>query len=324
MLLPRCRLPADLLCWLTSGLLAAACLLMPNPRSKLLAATLEVGAGKTYAQPSAAAAAAHDGDHIMIAAGSYFDCAIWRANNLTIQGAGADATVITDKTCMGKALFITQGNGITIRDLTLTRARVPDFNGAGIRAEGGDLLIQHVNFINNQNGLLAGDEPGKKIVVSDSKFLRNGTCSGSGCAHGLYVGDLALLRVERTTFFETHQGHAIKSRAKRTEVIGCDIADGAEGTSSYAVEVPNGGAVVLRDSKIQKGPKSENHSAALMIGSEGVTQPTPEILVEHNTFLAEGSYNSFLVVNMTATEAQLVGNTLQGNAKALRGDGSTK
>jgi hypothetical protein len=310
--------------WLTVGLLAMSCLFASNRWSPVLAATLEVGPGKTYAQPSAAAAAAHDGDRIVIAAGTYFDCASWKANNLTIEGAGPDSTVITDKTCSGKALFITDGDNITIRALTLTRARVPDGNGAGIRAEGGNLTIQHVSFINNQDGILAANEPGKTITVSDSLFVHNGACESSGCAHGIYVGDLALLRVERTKFFETWHGHHIKSRAKRTEVIGCDLADGANGTSSYDVEIPNGGGVLLRDNKIQKGPKSENHTAAVMIGAEGITQPTPEIVVEHNTFLVEGDYNSFLVNNMSATEATLVGNTLQGNAKALHGDGTVK
>lgn len=322
--LPRILSRNPFASWLMAGLLVMPCLLAPNLRSPALAATLEVGVGKPYPQPSAAAAAAHDGDRVEIAAGSYFDCAVWIANNLTIEGAGPDKTVITDKTCMGKALFVTEGNNITIRALTLTRARVPDFNGAGIRAEGGDLTVQNVHFINNQNGLLAANEPGKKIIVSDSEFIHNGTCESSGCAHGIYVGDLALLRIERTKFFETRQGHHIKSRAKRTEVIGCDIADGANGTASYDIEIANGGAVLVRDNRIQKGPKSENHVAAVKIGAEGVTQPTPEIIVEHNTFLVEGNYNSFLVDNMTATEATLIGNTLQGNAKALRGDGTVK
>ena len=287
------------------------------------AATLEVGPDKTYKQPSQAAAAAHDGDHIRIAPGQYFDCAIWRAGNLVIEGAGPDSTVITDKVCQGKALFITVGNNITIRNLTLTRARVPDWNGAGIRAEGGNLTIEHVNFINNQDGILAIPSPTGKILISDSAFIRNGTCEGGGgCAHGVYVNALALLRIERTKFFETKQGHHIKSRALRTEVIDCDIADGANGTSSYTVDVPNGGAVLLRGNHIEKGPKSENHTAALMVGAEGVTQPTPEITVKNNTFLVEGDYTSYLVVNMTATEALLKGNTLQGNARALRGDGT--
>ena len=77
-------------------------------------------------------------------------------------------------------------------------------------------------------------------------------------------------------------------------MIGCDLEDGPGGTSSFAVDVPNGGAVVLRDNHIEKGPKSENHTAAIMIGEEGRTQPTPEIIVEHNTFRVDGSYNSYL------------------------------
>jgi hypothetical protein len=308
----------------TAAALAIAGLAAPCLAAPALAATLEVGLGKTYTMPSAAITAAHDGDRIVIAAGTYFDCAVLSANNLTIEGAGPEATVITDKTCMGKALFVARGNNITIRNLMLTRARVPDFNGAGIRAEGGDLTIERVHFVNNQEGILTAPMTGKTIIIRDSAFLRNGTCEGGSCAHGVYVGNLALLRIERTKFFETKQAHHIKSRAQRTEVIGCDIADGADGTSSYAVEIPNGGAVVLRDNHIQKGPKSENHNAALMIGAEGITQPTPEILVEHNTFLVEGSYNAYLVSNLTATEAELKGNVLQGNAKALRGDGVVK
>jgi hypothetical protein len=288
------------------------------------AATLQVGTGKAYKLPSDAAAAAHDGDHVVIAAGEYFDCAVWRANDLTIEGAAPDTTVITDKVCQGKALFITAGNRITIRNLTLTRARVPDFNGAGIRAEGGDLTIQHVRFINNQDGLLAAPAPTATITISDSEFLRNGTCEGGGCAHGIYVNDLKLLRIERTKFFETKQGHHIKSRAQRTEIIGCDIADGPKGTASYSVDIPNGGAVLLRDNHIEKGPLSENHNAGLMVGAEGVTQRTPEIIAEHNIFRVDGDYTSYLVNNMTATEAALSGNTLQGNAKALHGDGEVQ
>jgi hypothetical protein len=289
------------------------------------AATLAVGPNQPYRLPSAAAAAAHDGDHVTIAAGTYSDCAVWKANNLTIDGAGPDATMISGTPCAGKALFIAQGNAITIRNLALTNAHVGDFNGAGIRAEGGDLTIEHVRFANDEDGILAGALPNKTIIIRDSEFVGNGTCEGGGgCAHGVYAGHIGLLRVERSRFFQTRAGHHIKSRAQRTEVIGCDLGDGPGGTSSLAVDVPNGGAVVLRDNHIEKGPRSENHTAAVMIGEEGPTQPTPEIIVEHNTFRVDGGYGSYLVYNATATAAVLAGNTLQGNAKPLFGDGSVK
>ncbi|WP_158931903.1 hypothetical protein [Acidisphaera sp. S103] len=290
-----------------------------------MAATLLVGPGMPYKLPSAAAAVAHDGDHIKIGAGSYSDCAVWKANNLTIEGAGPDATMISGRPCAGKALFIAQGNAITIRNLALTNAHVADFNGAGIRAEGGDLTVEHVRFADDEDGILAGVLPGKKIVVRDSEFIGDGTCEGGGgCAHGIYVGHIGLLRVEHSRFLRTRSGHHIKSRSLRTEVIGCDMADGTDGTSSFAVDVPNGGAVVVRDNHIQKGPRSENHQAAIMVGEEGASQPTPEIIVEHNTFRVDGGYESYLLNNRTPTGAVLTGNTLQGNAQALLGNGHIK
>jgi Right handed beta helix region len=284
------------------------------------ARTLEVGPGKQFAQPSQAAAAAQDGDRVVIAPGQYFDCAVWRQNNLTVEGVSAQDTVITDKTCQGKALFVIPGSNVTVRNLTLTRARAPDGNGAGIRAEGRNLLVERVRFIDNQNGILAADQPQSEIIVRDSEFVRNGTCE-QDCAHGIYANRLALLRVERSAFRETRQGHHVKSRAFRTEVLGCDIGDGPTGTASYLVDVPNGGAVVIQNNRLEKGPKAENHLAAISIGAEGVDRPTPEIRVEGNQFSADGAYATVFVVNLTATPAMLRDNQLRGQVKPLRGDG---
>jgi hypothetical protein len=298
--------------------LLLGCALFAGPTT---ARTLEVGPDKPYKMPSDAIAAAADADRIVIAPGEYFDCAVVHQNNLVIEGSDpAGTAVMTDKACQGKAILVTTGAGIVVRNLTLTRARVPDFNGAGIRAEGSSLTVDHVHFINNQDGILTGAPEGSTLTVRDSEFLRNGGCDGA-CAHGIYAGHIALLHVEHTRFFETKEAHNIKSRALRTEVIGCDIADGAEGTSSYQVEIPNGGSVVVRDSTMEKGPKSGNHTAAIMIGSEGVTQPTREITIDNNTFRNDGDYQTTFVVNLTATEAQLKGNHFSGPVKPLRGDG---
>ena len=285
------------------------------------AKTLEVGEGKTYKLPSLAAAAARDGDVVRIYPGEYFDCATWQANKLTVEGVGdADKVVITDKACGGKALFITTGADITIRNLTLTRARVPDANGAGIRGEGDMLVVEGVRFINNQNGILTGF-PGATIIVRDSVFDRNGTCEKS-CSHGIYVGGAKLLHVENSRFGNTRQGHHIKSRALRTEVIGNTIIDGPEGTASYVIDVPNGGSLVVRDNTMEKGPLAENRSTAISIGAEGVTQPTRELLIENNIFRNAGSYDTLFVTNLTATEAVVRGNRISGRAKPLQGDGA--
>ena len=215
--------------------------------------TLEVGPDQAFKSPSAAIAAANDGDVIEIAPvkNGYFDCAVVRSNHLTIVGKGPDV-VLTDKTCQGKAIFVITGNDVTIRNLTLTRARVPDGNGAGIRAEGNNLVVEKSRFINNENGILAADAPESTIRILDSEFTHNGKCQNA-CAHGIYVGHIALLHIEGTKFFDTRDGHHIKSRAVRTELVGNDIEDGPNGTSSYLVDIPNGGTLIMENNVLERG-----------------------------------------------------------------------
>lgn len=300
-------------------LLAAGLLLLVCTQSSK-ARVLEVGPGRPYAQPSDAAAAAADGDTIRIASGTYRNCAIWRSNGLVIVGEGAERTFVTEATCQGKGIFVITGNGVTVRNLTLSRARVPDANGAGIRAEGVGLTVEGVHFLDNENGILSAGQPQGDLIVRDSQFIGNGSCERA-CAHGIYVGRLGLLRVENSRFVGTRQGHHIKSRALRTEVLGNEIDDGAEGTASYLIDVPNGGAVLIRGNRMRKGPRSENRSTAIAIGAEGVNRPTPEILIEDNAFVLEGRYSTTFVTNHTATPAILLRNRIPASVRPLRGDG---
>ena len=304
------------LVWIGSMALAAV---MTGASAK----TLEAGAGKPYSQPSAAIAAASAGDTVEIWPGQYFDCASVSTRNLTIEGHGDPASVVlTDKACAGKALLVIDAPNVTVRNLTLTRARVPDGNGAGIRMEGGDLTVDGVRFINHQDGILTASDPSWKLIVRNSDFERNGGCQGA-CAHGVYAGVIGLLRVENTRFFATKEAHHIKSRAARTEVINCNIQDGPDGTASYLVEAPNGGSLIVRGSTLEKGPQAQNHTAAIIIGDEGVTQPTPEITIENNTFTNDmPDHRTAFVSNDTATEAVLRGNRLHGAVDPLVGDGT--
>ena len=289
-----------------------------------LGRTLNVGAGQTYPSVSAAVAGAHDGDVIDVFPGVYYDCASVTQNDLTIQGTGAAAdSVLTDRTCQSKAILVLSGRNTIVKNLTLQRARVPDANGAGIRAEGGDLTVDTVRFINDQDGILSGDLPGVTITVTNSLFQHDGICQYA-CAHGLYAGHIAALRVSHSSFLDTQQGHAIKSRAALTEVVGCTIEDGPTGTSSYLIEAPNGGSLIVRGNTLEKGPHSGNHLTAISIGAEGVTQPTDRIEIDDNHFTNDGAEPAYLLVNITATDAHLRGNTLAGRARPLSGDGQVR
>jgi hypothetical protein len=275
------------------------------------AAVLRVGPGRSLALPSAAAAVARDGDQVLIDPGHYTDCAVWRANRLVIEGHGAaDAVVIDGPVCEGKALFVTTGQDITLRNLTLADASAAEGNGAGIRAEGASLLVDHLRLIHDQDGILAGADPERRIIVRDSLFRDDGACL-KACAHGIYAGRIALLRVERSQFRGTREGHHIKSRALRTEIIGNDIADGPDGTASYLIDIPNGGALLVQGNRLEKGPRSQNPGTLIAIGEEGPTNPSPSMVIDANTVRNDGAPAEF-VRNRTGVAISFSGNLLSG------------
>lgn len=291
-------------------------LLLPLGVLSAEARVLEVGPGGRFSLPSAAAAAAQPGDVIKIAPGTYEDCAVWRVNGLIIEGGEPERVIVGNRTCDGKGVFVIAGNDVTVRGVTLTGARSADSNGAGIRAEGVNLTVERVRFLRNENGILHAGVRRGALIVRDSVFIGNGSCE-QACAHGIYVGPLELLRVEKSRFHATREGHHVKSRAYTTEVLASYIEDGPEGTSSYLIDIPNGGAVLLRGNQMSKGPRSSNRSTVISIGAEGVDRPTPEIRIESNVLTLEGNYRPAFVTNHTTTPSLLKHNTLPPTVQPL-------
>ncbi len=282
------------------------------------AAVLEVGPGKPFAWPSAAIAKARDGDTVRVAPGEYEDCAIITQNRLTLDGGGG--VTLHGPVCKDKALLVVIGADVTLRGLTLTNAKSTRGNGAGIRAEGARLLVENTKFINNENGILGAGEPAVSIRVVDSVFTGNGQCRPD-CAHGIYAGHSASLRVERSKFFRQNEGHHIKSRALVTEIVDCLISDGPLGTASLLIDIPNGGTVLIEHNEMVKGSMTSNPSAAIMIAGEGETNPKGPIEIRNNHFLNRQGRTTALVFNQGLAPAHLTANVLTGLVTALKGEG---
>jgi hypothetical protein len=157
------------------------------------------------------------------------------------------------------------------------------------------------------------------LAVRHSVFAHDGACV-SACAHGIYAGHIARLSVTASVFTDTQAGHAIKSRAARTEVTGCDIADGPDGTGSYLIEAPNGGAVLIDGNSLEKGPHAGN-KAAIAIGLEGVDQPTPALVVRGNVFVNDSLRSMVFVRNASTVPAAVLNNVLTGPITPLTGPG---
>ena len=133
-------------------------------------ATLNVGAGQAYATLSAAVAASRDGDVIAVQAGTYVNDFATISKDITIVGVGGMANfVATVAPPNGKGILVTQSD-VTIQNLSFSGAAVADRNGAGIRYEGGNLVVIDSYFHDNQIGLLANSDPNGTIRIVGSEF----------------------------------------------------------------------------------------------------------------------------------------------------------
>lgn len=282
--------------------------------------TLRVGPGARYSLPSQAAAVARAGDTILIAPGRYRDCAVWRVPDLTIAAARGGTVEIFGPVCNDKALFVTAAPRIVIDGITFRDAVATPGNGAGIRAEGGDLRVTRSRFLGNQNGILAASQPQATLSIEDSVFIGNGALIGE-CAHGIYANDYALVSIRRTRFEGTRVCHHVKSRAARTEIVDSAILDTPDGEASYLVDIPNGGNLLIRNTDLRKGPRSGNPGAAIVIGAEGQRHPTASLRVIGNRFANLMTRETVFVRNLTATPAELSDNTLTGRVTPLQGPG---
>lgn len=279
--------------------------------SGALAAIYLVGPDEALNAPSQAARVVKSGDTVLIKPkpGGYYDCAIWRADDLTIEGIGDDVR-LTDMTCQGKAIFITVGNRIIIRNLTFARARVPDRNGAGIRAEGKDLRVEHSRFVNNESAILATNSARSHITLKDSQFTGNGGCGPNRCSDAIAVGHIAELSVSDCDISGTRGGDAIRSLAEQTMLISNHIEDGQGGTAAFLVELPSGGSLDMRQNVLERGLRQSGQKAVVRVMQGVGVSAVASLTLNANTVRNDTRAPLVFVVNWTRTAARIQDNHL--------------
>lgn len=280
------------------------------------ARTIYMGAGQEYKTLEEVEEGIREGDILEIVPGIYRDCGYFDVNNIVIRPKGwpkhTDKVRFQDVSCGGKGIFVIDADNVRIDSIEFVNAKVPDLNGAGIRYDGNGLYVYDSYFYKNENGILTGDGNHQaEIIVSRSIFESNGS---DGQSHGIYVNEASKLKVIDSKFLYTKIGHHIKSRAQYTEVIGSEIMDGEKGTASYAIDVSNGGSVLIENNIIQKGPLSDNRGTAICIACEGGFNPGETIIVRNNTFTNDTKKSGVVFLrNLTSVDEQIEGNTLKGD-----------
>lgn len=292
---------------------------------------LTVGPGKQFATLRAAQLAATNGAVIEIDAGTYVDdVTVWRQNNVTIRGVGGGRAHIKGNRTIpfvsgsdrdnGMGLMVIKGSGITVENIEFSEARVEDENGAGIRNQGRDLTICNSYFHDNEDGFL-GEALGT-LLIEYSEFARNGQCPPGGCNHNIYVdgGDRLIFRHNYS--HHAFIGHTLKTRARENYILYNRLMDEMTGSSSYNIDVPNGGLTFVIGNLIQQGPNTDNNMM-LAYGAEGVgSGRTNELYVVNNTFVNDAGFGGFMSVQ-GASLSRVINNLFTGNGSLPGGQLTT-
>ncbi len=247
--------------------------------------TLHVGPQRELKTPSAAAAIATDGTHVLIDPGDYHaDVAIWRADDLDIRSAGPErARLFADgKAAERKAIWVIKGARARVEGVEFVGCEVEDRNGSGIRLEGPGLELKSCVFRDNQTGFLTSADPESDVRITACEFVGNGF--GDGYSHNIYVGRVRSLEVIGCWAHGVRAGHTLKSRAARNTILASRFDDGPGGTSSYLIDLPNGGEARVSGCLLLQGPDAEN-GALVSFGREGLEGAAlaHTLTFEHNT-----------------------------------------
>lgn len=220
---------------------------------------------------------------IIIAPGSYRQCAIQTAGVIAFRAAVPGQVVFDGATCEGKAALVLRGQAASVDGIIFQNMRVPDANGAGIRLEKGDLTVTRAIFRNSEQGILTAEDRSASIRIDQSTFSGLGRCDrGLSCAHSIYIGGYSSLTVTNSRFERGNGGHYVKSRAARVTISDNAFDDTRGKETNYMIDLPNGATGSIVRNIFVQGASKENYSAFITVAPEGHQQTSAGLAINAN------------------------------------------
>ncbi len=234
--------------------------------------TLTVGQGQEFSTIAAAVAASQNGDVIEVQAGTYVNDFVTITDSITLQAVGGMVNVVATEPPPDLKGIFTIGTSksapdVTINGFSFSGNAIPDAagdNGSGIRYQSGNLTLNDDLFYHNQMGLQATPfvEGTGTVTVNGSEFLDNGLATGvdpnTGLpGHNIYINRIASFTMTNSISEGAIEGHEVKSRALNNVIENNVIMDGSS-TSSYSIDLPDGGNAIIENNLIEQGPDGGN------------------------------------------------------------------
>ena len=115
--------------------------------------------------------------------------------------------------------------------------------------------MDNVYFHDNQEGLLAIDDPNGSITIRNSEFADNGS---DGYSHNVYINNVGTTVVDNSYIHDVlGNGSEFRSRGANTTITNSRIVDNGN-ADNYTIDLPAGGNVVLQNNVLEKAAGATN------------------------------------------------------------------
>ena len=277
--------------------------------------------GRGYRTLDAALAAIGDRTAtIVIAPGTYRQCAVQTAGVVTYRAARPGSVVFEAQACEGKAGLVLRGRGSVVDGIVFRGYRVNDGNGAGIRSERGDLHVVNAMFLDSQQGIGGGFPGPQRITIDHTTFAGLGQCDESeSCAHAIYLITPGSVSVTGSRFERGRGGHYVKIRSPQVHVDGNSFDDSAGRGTNYMIDLANGGTGTITGNSFVQGKNKENGSTLIAVAAEARQYSTAGLRIDGNTAsLAPGAGRTAFVTDWARQPLAIGANRLTGMVPLVR------
>jgi hypothetical protein len=252
---------------------------------------------------------------ILIAPGTYRECAVQEAGFVTFKAARPGTAVFEREVCEDKAALVLRGQGSAVDGLVFRGYSVGDGNGAGIRIETGDLSVTNAMFLDSQEGILGGNPSGQRISIDRSTFSGLGQCDESvNCSHSIYLINKGQVTITRSRFDRGTGGHYVKLRVPHVTIADNSFDDSRGKGTNYMIDLSEGGTGAIARNVFVQGRNKENGSGLIVVGAEGRTYSSQGLAIEGNTAsLAPGAGGDpAFVADFSRAGLRIANNQLEG------------
>ncbi|MBI5851399.1 MAG: hypothetical protein HZB39_10305 [Planctomycetes bacterium] len=228
----------------------------------------------------------------------------------------------------GRALRVPSEAAAVVRDGDVVRIDAGEYRGdvavwtrndLRLVASGGEVLLVAAGNSAQDKAIwvIQGSRTTVEGIAFEGCRVRDGNGAGIRLEGGYFVARGCRFIRNQTGFL---CGDLTQSRAAQTRIFWSRLVDSSAGTSSYVVDVPDGGIAILVGNVIQKGVASSNETVISFAEESHGVHPIDELYVAHNTVVNDRHTATF--VRAVAGTAQLVNNVFCGTGTVLSGAGT--